>query len=99
MGRPRIMKKRKIAVLASSRATYGYKRKIIGMINRSRISELQLIVTGMHLLKHPDEITPQILRNVIPSHSLREEPGNGEQIIDDFLFLSLPSSSARRISA
>lgn len=46
------MTKRKIAVLASSRATYGYKRKIIGMIHRSKKSELQLIVTGMHLLKH-----------------------------------------------
>ena len=43
--------KRKIAVIASSRATYGYKQKIIGLINKSPRSELQLIVTGMHLLK------------------------------------------------
>ncbi len=43
--------KRKIAVIASSRATYGYKRRIIGLIQESEKLELQLIVTGMHLLK------------------------------------------------
>jgi GDP/UDP-N,N'-diacetylbacillosamine 2-epimerase (hydrolysing) len=43
--------KHKIAVIASSRATYGYKRKLIGLIHRSEKLELQLIVTGMHLLK------------------------------------------------
>lgn len=45
------MRKKKIAVLASSRATYGYKRNIIGLIDKSEKLELQLIVTGMHLLK------------------------------------------------
>lgn len=45
------MKKRKIAVIASSRATYGYKRKLIGLINKSKKLELKLIVTGMHLMK------------------------------------------------
>ena len=45
------MKRRKIAVIASSRATYGYKRRLIGMINRSSKLDLQLIVTGMHLMK------------------------------------------------
>ncbi len=43
--------RRRIAVIASSRASYGYKRKILGLLNRSKKSELQLIVTGMHLLK------------------------------------------------
>lgn len=43
--------KRKVAVIASSRATYGYKRKIIQMLQKSPKLELQLIVTGMHLLK------------------------------------------------
>mgnify|MGYP000483542964 FL=1 len=42
--------KRKIAVIASSRATYGYKRRLIGLIEASPKLELQLIVTGMHLL-------------------------------------------------
>ena len=43
--------KKKIAVIASSRATYGYKKKLIGLIQKSPKLELQLIVTGMHLLK------------------------------------------------
>lgn len=43
--------KRRIAIIASSRATYGYKRKVINLINKSDRLELQLIVTGMHLLK------------------------------------------------
>ncbi len=44
-------RKKKIAILASSRATYGYKRRLIGLIHRSRKLELRLIVTGMHLLQ------------------------------------------------
>lgn len=43
--------KRKILVICSSRATYGYKRRIIGLINKSKKLKLQMIVTGMHLLK------------------------------------------------
>jgi len=61
------MKKRKIAVLASSRATYGYKRKLIGLIHRSSKFELQLIVTGMHLL-------PQY------GHSIKEIEADGYPI-------------------
>jgi len=45
------MKRRKIAIIASSRATYGYKRKLIGLIHASKKLELQLIVTGMHLME------------------------------------------------
>jgi GDP/UDP-N,N'-diacetylbacillosamine 2-epimerase (hydrolysing) len=44
------MKKKKIAIIASSRATYGYKRKLIGLIKDSKKLELQLVVTGMHLM-------------------------------------------------
>ncbi len=44
------MKKKKIAVVASSRATYGYKRKLIGLIQDSDKLKLQLVVTGMHLM-------------------------------------------------
>lgn len=43
--------KKKIAIIASSRATYGYKRKLIGLVHKSKKLKLQLIVTGMHLLK------------------------------------------------
>jgi UDP-hydrolysing UDP-N-acetyl-D-glucosamine 2-epimerase len=48
---PAPRRRRKIAVIASSRATYGYKRKILQLLHRSLKTELQLIVTGMHLLK------------------------------------------------
>ncbi len=43
--------KRRIAVIASSRATYGYKRKLLQFMKFSKKIELQLIVTGMHLMK------------------------------------------------
>ena len=42
--------KRKVVIIASSRATYGYKRKLIRLIHESPKLELQLLVTGMHLL-------------------------------------------------
>lgn len=45
-------KKRKIAVICSSRATYGYKRKIIGLLTKSAKIDLQLIVTGTHLMEN-----------------------------------------------
>jgi UDP-hydrolysing UDP-N-acetyl-D-glucosamine 2-epimerase len=45
------VKKTKIAVIASSRASYGYKRGVIRGIHQSDKLELQLIVTGMHLLR------------------------------------------------
>lgn len=44
------MPKKKIAVICSSRATYGYKRRIIKLIEESSNLELQIIATGMHLL-------------------------------------------------
>jgi GDP/UDP-N,N'-diacetylbacillosamine 2-epimerase (hydrolysing) len=42
--------KRKIAVLGSTRAEYGYMRKILQKMLRSDKIELQFIVTGIHLL-------------------------------------------------
>ncbi|MGD9728200.1 MAG: UDP-N-acetylglucosamine 2-epimerase, partial [Nitrospiraceae bacterium] len=44
------MKKRKIAVVSEARATYGYIRRLMQLIQRSDRLELHLIVTGMHLL-------------------------------------------------
>ena len=58
--------KLKIAVIASSRATYGYKRKIIGLINRSSRLELQLIITGMHLLKEYGHSRQEIIADGYP---------------------------------
>jgi GDP/UDP-N,N'-diacetylbacillosamine 2-epimerase (hydrolysing) len=43
--------KKKIGVICSSRATYGYKRRVMQLIQGSDILELQTIVTGMHPLK------------------------------------------------
>lgn len=41
---------RRIAVIASSRATYGYKRLLIRRLHEADDFELQLVVTGMHLM-------------------------------------------------
>lgn len=41
---------RKIAVLASARASYGYEKGLIELIHQSKDFELQFIVTGIHLL-------------------------------------------------
>ena len=45
------IKPRKIAVVTSTRALYGYDRRIMKLIDDSEELELQAIVTGMHLLK------------------------------------------------
>ena len=45
------MKKRTICIIASSRATYGYKRNIIKSLQKENNIDLKVIVTGMHLSK------------------------------------------------
>ena len=45
------MKKRTICIIASSRATYGYKRNIIKKLQKEKNIDLKVIVTGMHLSK------------------------------------------------
>jgi UDP-N-acetylglucosamine 2-epimerase (non-hydrolysing)/GDP/UDP-N,N'-diacetylbacillosamine 2-epimerase (hydrolysing) len=45
------MRKRKIAVVSEARATYGYIKRLMHFIEKSERLELQLVVTGMHLLK------------------------------------------------
>jgi GDP/UDP-N,N'-diacetylbacillosamine 2-epimerase (hydrolysing) len=42
--------KKKIAILCSSRASYGYEKGIVRRVHESDSLELQLIVTGIHLL-------------------------------------------------
>lgn len=44
--------KRTICVIASSRATYGYKRNIIRILQKDKSINLKVIVTGMHLSKY-----------------------------------------------
>jgi len=60
------MRPKKVAVIASSRATYGYKRRIIHMIHESERLELQLIVTGMHLLKEHGHSVDEIEKDGHP---------------------------------
>ena len=42
---------RKICIIATSRATYGYKRKIIQLLKKDKSVKLSVIATGMHLEK------------------------------------------------
>jgi len=58
--------KRKICILATSRATYGYKKRIIKLINDAPDLELQLIVTGMHPLKQYGSSINEILDDGVP---------------------------------
>ena len=45
------MKKRTICVIASSRATYGYKKNILKLLQNDKDIDLKVVVTGMHLSK------------------------------------------------
>ena len=58
--------RRKICVLATSRATYGYKKRIIKMIHNAPNLELQLIVTGMHPLEEYGHSIDEIKDDGVP---------------------------------
>lgn len=45
------MRKRVIAIITGSRATYGYTKRLMQLIRESPAFELRVVVTGMHLLK------------------------------------------------
>lgn len=57
------MKKRKIAVVSEARATYGYIRRLMQLIQRSDRLELHVIVTGMHLLKEYGHSVDEMIRD------------------------------------
>jgi UDP-N-acetylglucosamine 2-epimerase (non-hydrolysing)/GDP/UDP-N,N'-diacetylbacillosamine 2-epimerase (hydrolysing) len=57
------MKKRKVAVVSEARATYGYIKRLMHLIERSERLELQLVVTGMHLLKEYGFSLDEIVRD------------------------------------
>ncbi len=57
------MKKRKIAVVSEARATYGYIRRLMQLIQRSDRLELHLIVTGMHILKEYGHSVDEMIRD------------------------------------
>tara|TARA_B100001093_G_scaffold391903_1_gene378381 strand:- start:2844 stop:3995 length:1152 start_codon:yes stop_codon:yes gene_type:complete len=60
------MNKRKIAVIGSSRATYGYKRRLLKEMVKSKKIELQFIVTGMHLMRKHGNSINEIVKDKIP---------------------------------
>lgn len=60
------IKKRRIGVITGTRATYGYSRRLMKMIDASPRSELVLIVTGMHLLKEYGYSVGEIERDGLP---------------------------------
>ena len=45
------MEKRKICVITGSRAEYGLLKRTMNLIQNSKFLELQIIVTGMHLVE------------------------------------------------
>lgn len=68
----------KIAVIASSRASYGYKRGVIRGIHESSALELQLIVTGMHLLAEHGSSVKEIEADGFPIASRVEMTVGGD---------------------
>ena len=57
---------KKICVIATSRATYGYKRKIIQLIKKDKFLKLQVIVTGMHLMKKYGYSISELKKDKVP---------------------------------
>ncbi len=57
---------KKICVIATSRATYGYKRKIIQQIKKDKSLKLQVIVTGMHLMKKYGYSINELKKDKVP---------------------------------
>jgi len=58
--------KKKIAVICSSRATYGYKKRIIQLLRDSDKVELQVFVTGMHLVPEYGYTVDELKRDKVP---------------------------------
>ncbi len=66
MGRRSIKKKIKICVIGSSRATYGYKKNILKILDKDKDFDLKFIVTGMHLSKKHGYSIKDIIADKIP---------------------------------
>ncbi len=65
MGAPGV-NSRKIAVVTGARATYGYNRRIMKLIDQAEDLEVAVIVTGMHLLKEYGLTVEEVERDGIP---------------------------------
>jgi UDP-N-acetylglucosamine 2-epimerase (non-hydrolysing)/GDP/UDP-N,N'-diacetylbacillosamine 2-epimerase (hydrolysing) len=57
---------RKICVIGTSRATYGYKRKILQLLRDDKSVKLNLLITGMHLQKKFGYSVKDIIKDKIP---------------------------------
>ena len=60
------IERRKIAVITGTRATYGYNRGIIKLLHESQAVDMELIVTGMHLLKEYGLSFQEVERDGVP---------------------------------
>ena len=58
--------RKKLCVIASSRATYGYKKKIIKLFEKSKKIDLDVIVTGMHLAKDYGYSVSELIKDKVP---------------------------------
>ena len=58
-------RKRTIAVVSGSRAEYGLLRSTLAALRADRRVELQVIATGMHLLKRTGGTAREILRSPV----------------------------------
>lgn len=63
---PSAIERRKIAVITGTRATYGYNRGIIKLLHESQAVDMELIVTGMHLLKEYGLSFHEVERDGVP---------------------------------
>lgn len=57
---------RKICIIATSRATYGYKRKIIQLLKKDKSVKLSVIATGMHLEKKFGYTLKDLIKDKVP---------------------------------
>ena len=71
---------KKIAVVTSTRADYGLWRRLLKLLDKSSVFELQLIVTGTHLLEKHGRTVQEIERDRLPiSRMIEIFPEGGEE--------------------
>ena len=58
-----MIKKRKICVVSSSRADYNHLYLLLKNLNKSKFFNLQIVVTGMHLIKKYGETYKEIMKD------------------------------------
>ena len=70
---------KKIIFIGSSRATYGYKKKILQLLKKDKKIKTFYIVTGMHLSKKHGYSINEIIKDRIPiSYKLNMRISNND---------------------